>query len=81
MPDGRIKHVLERCETTYNIQGEPIMSTGTVQDVTEHFTMEETLRRTQKMDALGKLTGGIAHDYNNMLGIILGYSELLNRLV
>ena len=39
---------------------------------------EEQLRRSQKMDALGKLTGGIAHDYNNMLGIVLGYAELLH---
>ncbi len=46
-------------------------------DVTEHVNMEEQVRRTQKMDALGKLTGGIAHDYNNMLGIIIGYSEFL----
>ena len=38
---------------------------------------EEQLRRSQKMDALGMLTGGIAHDYNNMLGIVLGYAELL----
>ncbi len=38
---------------------------------------DELLRRTQKMDALGKLTGGVAHDYNNMLGVITGYSELL----
>ncbi|MCK5191374.1 MAG: response regulator, partial [Methylococcales bacterium] len=34
-------------------------------------------KRSQKMDALGKLVGGIAHDYNNMLGVILGYAELL----
>ena len=38
---------------------------------------EEQLRHTQKMDALGKLTGGIAHDYNNMLGVVIGYAELL----
>lgn len=46
-------------------------------DITERKQHEETLRRTQKMDALGKLTGGIAHDFNNMLGVILGYSELI----
>lgn len=48
-----------------------------VQDVTHQQQQEEVLRRTQKMDALGKLTGGIAHDYNNMLGVILGYTEIL----
>lgn len=48
-------------------------------DVTEQVIMEEQLRRTQKMDALGKLTSGIAHDYNNMLGIMLGYTELLQQ--
>jgi PAS domain S-box-containing protein len=46
-------------------------------DITERKQHEETMRRTQKMDALGKLTGGIAHDFNNMLGVILGYSELI----
>ena len=46
-------------------------------DITLRKQHEEILRRTQKMDALGKLTGGIAHDYNNILGIISGYSELL----
>ena len=46
-------------------------------DLTEQKHQEEQLRRSQKMDALGKLTGGIAHDFNNMLGIILGYSDLL----
>ncbi|VAW68951.1 diguanylate cyclase/phosphodiesterase (GGDEF & EAL domains) with PAS/PAC sensor(s) [hydrothermal vent metagenome] len=47
-------------------------------DITEKRQQEEQLRRSQKMDALGKLTGGIAHDYNNLLGIIMGYAELLN---
>lgn len=77
MPDNRIKYVQERCQTFYDDEGKPILSTGTVQDITEHTELEETIRRTQKLDALGKLTGGIAHDYNNMLGVILGYTELL----
>ncbi|GMR15714.1 MAG: hypothetical protein BMS9Abin31_0001 [Gammaproteobacteria bacterium] len=52
---------------------------GWTQDITERRQNEEKLRLSQKMDALGKLTGGIAHDYNNMLGIVLGFSELLKE--
>ena len=48
-------------------------------DVTERKKQEEQLRRSQKMDALGKLTGGVAHDYNNILGIVLGYAEQLSE--
>ncbi|MBV1928044.1 MAG: PAS domain S-box protein [Gammaproteobacteria bacterium] len=50
---------------------------GSARDLTSRNHQEELIRRSQKMDALGKLTGGIAHDYNNMLGVILGYCELL----
>lgn len=47
-------------------------------DVTRRKQAELRYRQSLKMDALGKLTGGIAHDYNNMLGVIMGYCELLN---
>lgn len=50
---------------------------GSCLDLTESKKQQEQLRRSQKMDALGNLTGGIAHDYNNMLGVILGYTQLL----
>ena len=39
--------------------------------------VEAALKHTEKVEALGQLTGGIAHDFNNMLGVIMGYSELL----
>ncbi|HEY9052850.1 MAG TPA: PAS domain S-box protein [Gammaproteobacteria bacterium] len=53
---------------------------GNCSDISQERHREEMLRRTQKMDAIGKLTGGIAHDYNNMLGVILGYGDLLQNL-
>jgi len=43
----------------------------------ENAKLQHQLHQSQKMDALGKLTGGIAHDYNNMLGVIMGYADLL----
>ncbi|MCP4411280.1 MAG: PAS domain S-box protein [Gammaproteobacteria bacterium] len=52
---------------------------GTCQDIHVVKEQEELLRRSQKMDALGKITGGIAHDYNNMLGVVLGYAEILEN--
>ena len=39
--------------------------------------MEERLQRAEKMEALGTLAGGVAHDLNNVLGIIVGYAEML----
>ena len=50
---------------------------GSFLDTTLQKQQEEQLNRSIKMEAIGKLTGGISHDYNNMLGVILGYSELL----
>ncbi len=46
-------------------------------EVTEVKKQAEYLKRSQKMDALGKLTGGIVHDYNNILAIIIGFAQLI----
>ena len=52
-----------------------------MQDITERRLIERQLAQAQKMEAIGNLTGGMAHDFNNVLGVIIGNLDLLQRLI
>lgn len=61
------------------VSGRVLGSLGIYQDVTARGVLEKQLRMAQKMEAVGRLSGGISHDFNNLLGVIIGYIQVIKR--
>jgi two-component system cell cycle sensor histidine kinase/response regulator CckA len=59
------------------IDGNWVRTWGISRDVTARMHLEEQLRNAQQLEAIGRLAGGVAHDFNNILSIIMGHGELL----
>lgn len=75
--DGAYRYFLVRGIPVFNNDGSIHEWVGISIDITERKRMEEQLRQSQKLEALGMLAGGLAHEFNNILAGIMGYASLL----
>ncbi|MEL7099438.1 MAG: ATP-binding protein [Pseudomonadota bacterium] len=76
-PDGVVRHMRQTAIVQRDAAGRSAGFSGMIQDVTEQVTAEAQLRQAQKMEAIGQLSGGVAHDFNNILAAILSAAELM----
>jgi signal transduction histidine kinase len=61
----------------WNEAGEPLLAIGVVVDRTELRALQDQLNHSEKLEALGRMAGSVAHDFNNMISVISGYAEML----
>lgn len=76
---GEGRWILERGLALRDATGTPYRMAGSITDVTERRTAEDRLLHTQKMEALGQLAGGVAHEFNNLLTGISGFARMAQK--
>jgi signal transduction histidine kinase/ActR/RegA family two-component response regulator len=77
--DGTYRRVVSRIVPLRNVDGEIREWVGTITDLEDQLQAEERLRQAAKMEAIGRLAGGLAHDFNNQLQGIAGFAAFVDR--
>ncbi|MBT3627401.1 MAG: response regulator [Rhodospirillaceae bacterium] len=80
-PNGQIRHISERYEAETISAGQSTIIEGILQDVTDRKMLEQQFRQNQNIEAIDSLTGNVAHEFNNLLFVILGNLDLLEDCV
>lgn len=77
LPDGRVRWIADQGEVYRDVQGCPTYVAGVSTDITEHRVAEEQLNQAQRMESVGRLAGGVAHEANNQMSVVLGAADFI----
>jgi PAS domain S-box-containing protein len=77
LPDGRVRWIADLGSVVPGPDGKPAGMTGTCRDVTDRRTAEEQLRLAHKMESVGRLAGGVAHEANNQMSVVMSAADFI----